>query len=556
LPRDLVEHLGAPGAHRRVRPLRRAGAGDQHRAGDVQLLGEGQPGARTAPGAQRPHGRDPARASAPLRRHRHRADAVAAAGGAGAGALHRPARAAGRADRFAHRRVEPGRAGAVPVLRGRSRPWCRDPRASLGHDGHRVDAQVLAAVAGRHARRTVARGLLPGVRRRARAAAQAQGLPGPRRRQLPLHHRPHRARLQHAPGPGRHRQPAQPARVPAAAVLRLLGRGPEGAGVPGRRLRRGPGDARHRLSVSAGRAGAGRGDRGHWPGRRRQGTPVPRHRAGVAGAAEGTLRMTEPFSDAYATARDAEDPLRGLRAEFHIPPHDGHEQAYFCGNSLGLQPRGAREYVEEVLDKWKVEAVEGHFTGSGQWMPYHELVRDGLAATVGAHPSEVVAMNSLTANLHLMLVSFYRPTAERPAILMEAGAFPSDRYALESQVRFHGFDPATDLIEVEPDEPDGTISMAAIERAIGEHGPRLALVLWPGVQYRPGQAFDMAEITRLGHAAGAVVGFDHAHAAGNLPLRLHDDGADFAVWCHYKYMNAGPGAVAGCFVHQRHARTG
>ena len=265
--------------------------------------------------------------------------------------------------------------------------------------------------------------------------------------------------------------------------------------------------------------------------------------------------MTDLFSDDYASAQDLADPLRELRHEFHIPPHAGHEQAYFCGNSLGLQPRGAREYVEEVLDKWKVEAVEGHFTGSGQWMPYHALVRDGLASTVGAKPIEVVAMNSLTANLHLMLVSFYRPTPARPAILMEAGAFPSDRYALESQVRFHGFDPATDLIEVQPDEPGGTLSMEAIERAIAEHGPRLALVLWPGVQYRTGQAFDTAEITRLGHAAGAIVGFDHAHAAGNLPLRLHDAGADFAVWCHYKYMNAGPGAVAGCFVHERHAHT-
>lgn len=265
--------------------------------------------------------------------------------------------------------------------------------------------------------------------------------------------------------------------------------------------------------------------------------------------------MTDLFSDDYASAQDLADPLRELRHEFHIPPHAGHEQAYFCGNSLGLQPRGAREYVEEVLDKWKVEAVEGHFTGSGQWMPYHALVRDGLASTVGAKPVEVVAMNSLTANLHLMLVSFYRPTPARPAILMEAGAFPSDRYALESQVRFHGFDPATDLIEVQPDEPGGTLSMETIERAIAEHGPRLALVLWPGVQYRTGQAFDTAEITRLGHAAGAIVGFDHAHAAGNLPLRLHDAGADFAVWCHYKYMNAGPGAVAGCFVHERHART-
>ena len=265
--------------------------------------------------------------------------------------------------------------------------------------------------------------------------------------------------------------------------------------------------------------------------------------------------MSQLFDDDYASALDAADPLHALRSEFHIPRHEGREQAYFCGNSLGLQPKAARGYVEEVLEKWAVEAVEGHFTGSGQWMPYHALVRDGLAAAVDALPSEVVAMNSLTANLHLMMVSFYRPTPERPAILMEAGAFPSDRYALESQVRFHGFDPDTDLIEVQPDEPDGTLSMAAIEQAIAEHGPRLALVLWPGVQYRTGQAFDMAEIVRLGHAAGAVVGFDHAHAAGNLPLRLHDAGADFAVWCHYKYMNAGPGAVAGCFVHERHART-
>lgn len=267
------------------------------------------------------------------------------------------------------------------------------------------------------------------------------------------------------------------------------------------------------------------------------------------------MTETDISDDTHARALDAADPLRGLRDEFLIPLHDGREQAYFCGNSLGLQPKTARAHVEEVLDKWAVEAVEGHFTGQAQWMPYHELVRDGLARVVGAQSSEVVAMNSLTANLHLMMVSFYRPTRERPAILMEAGAFPSDRYALESQVRFHGFDPATDLIELQPDEPDGTFSMAAIERAIAEHGPRLALIVWPGVQYRSGQAFDLREIARLGHAAGALVGFDCAHAAGNLPLQLHDSGADFAVWCHYKYMNAGPGAVAGCFVHERHACT-
>ena len=265
--------------------------------------------------------------------------------------------------------------------------------------------------------------------------------------------------------------------------------------------------------------------------------------------------MTELFTDDYALARDAADPLRALRDEFLIPRHGDGEQAYFCGNSLGLQPRGARAMVAEVLDKWATQAVEGHFLDPAPWMPYHELVRENLAAVVDAEPSEVVAMNSLTANLHLMLVSFYRPTRERPAILMEAGAFPSDRYALESQVRFHGFDPATDLIEVEPDNNDGTISMQAIERAIATHGPRVSTIVWPGVQYRTGQAFDLEEIARLGHAAGAIVGFDLAHGIGNLSLQLHDSDADFAVWCHYKYMNSGPGAVAGCFVHARHART-
>ena len=265
--------------------------------------------------------------------------------------------------------------------------------------------------------------------------------------------------------------------------------------------------------------------------------------------------MTDPLSRTHAIALDAADPLRPLRNDFLIPKHKHNEQVYFCGNSLGLQPRGAREHVLQVLDKWSHEAVEGHFTGHAQWLTYHEQVREPLARVVGALPSEVVAMNSLTTNLHLMMVRFYRPTPSRPAILIEAGAFPSDRHAVESQIRFHGFDPDTDLIELLSDEADGTISMQAIERAIAEHGPRLALVLWPGIQYRTGQAFDLKEIARLAHVQGAVAGFDLAHAAGNLPLQLHDSGADFAVWCHYKYMNAGPGAVAGCFVHERHAHT-
>ena len=260
-----------------------------------------------------------------------------------------------------------------------------------------------------------------------------------------------------------------------------------------------------------------------------------------------------PAHDAPAAALDAADPLSRLRDQFHVPVHGEGEQAYFCGNSLGLQPRAVRAALMDELDDWARLGVEGHFHGKHPWMPYHAELRGGLAAIAGAEPQEVVAMNTLTANLHFLMVSFYRPTAERPAILIEAGAFPSDRHAVASQVRFHGFDPARDVIEVPPDEPGGTISMAVLERALAEHGHRIALVLWPGVQYRSGQAFDLAEVARLAHARGCMVGFDLAHAAGNLPLALHDSGADFAAWCSYKYLNSGPGAVAGAFVHARHA---
>jgi len=261
----------------------------------------------------------------------------------------------------------------------------------------------------------------------------------------------------------------------------------------------------------------------------------------------------------WAQAQDATDPLRNFRDEFLIPPHqedDGrsHDSVYFCGNSLGLQPRAVREAVNAELDYWGELGVEGHFKGRLPWMDYHEFVRDDLATVIGALPTEVVAMNTLGVNLHLMMVSFYRPTKERPAILIEAGAFPTDRYAVESQIRYHGFDPASALIELEADEPNGLVSAAAIERALAEHGSRIALVMLPGVQYRNGQAFDLKAITELGHKHGCVVGFDLAHAVGNLPLQLHDSGADFAIWCSYKYLNAGPGAVGGAFVHERHAQ--
>ena len=266
----------------------------------------------------------------------------------------------------------------------------------------------------------------------------------------------------------------------------------------------------------------------------------------------------------WARARDAADPLRAFRDEFLIPPHaggdsrhreSGHlESTYFCGNSLGLQPRSVRAAVNAELDYWAELGVEGHFKGRLPWMDYHEYLRDDLALIVGAQPGEVVAMNTLGVNLHLLMVSFYRPTQERPAILIEAGAFPTDRYAVESQVRFHGFDPASALIELEADEANGLISLAAIERALAEHGSRIALVMLPGIQYRTGQAFDLQAITALAHRHGCTVGFDLAHAVGNLPLQLHDSGADFAIWCSYKYLNGGPGAVGGAFVHARHAQ--
>jgi kynureninase len=259
--------------------------------------------------------------------------------------------------------------------------------------------------------------------------------------------------------------------------------------------------------------------------------------------------------EARALQLDAHDPLAAYRSEFLIPRNDdGSEQVYLCGNSLGLQPRATRDALLSELDDWQQLAVEAHFRGRHPWMPYHEFVRDDLAALVGALPHEVVAMNSLTVNLHLMMVSFYRPTPSRNAILIERNAFPSDHHAVESQIRFHGFDPADALIEVDPDLADGTLSQDAILRAIEQHGARIALVMLPGLQYLSGQAFDLAAITRAAHAQGCMVGFDLAHAAGNLHLQLHDCGCDFAVWCSYKYLNSGPGAVAGCFVHERHAR--
>lgn len=257
---------------------------------------------------------------------------------------------------------------------------------------------------------------------------------------------------------------------------------------------------------------------------------------------------------AIAQNYDHNDDLRRFRERFHIPrDKNGNEAIYFTGNSLGLQPKTARSYVVQELDDWATFAVEGHIHAKNPWLPYHEFLTDKMAAIVGAKPIETVVMNSLTVNLHLLLVSFYRPTTDRHKIIIEKGAFPSDRYAIASQIRFHGFDPATSLIEIEPRPGENVLRTEDFVEAIQREGPSLATILLGGVNYYTGQAFQMREITAAGHAVGAVVGFDLAHAAGNLDLHLHDWGVDFAAWCSYKYLNAGPGGVAGAFVHERHA---
>lgn len=265
--------------------------------------------------------------------------------------------------------------------------------------------------------------------------------------------------------------------------------------------------------------------------------------------------MTLDVSRDAARALDRQDPLREFRARFHLPRARSRESAlYLCGNSLGLQPRGVDRLLLQELADWSERGVLGHHEAERPWLPYHQQLAADTAQIVGARPAEVVNMNTLTVNLHLMLVSFYRPTRERPCILIEQGAFPSDRYAVASQLAYHGHSARDALIEVAPRPGEDCIRAGDLEALIQREGPRISLVMWPGVQYRTGQAFDMARITRLAHAQGCKVGFDLAHAAGNLVLAMHDSGADFAVWCNYKYLNGGPGAIAGCFVHERHAR--
>jgi kynureninase len=256
----------------------------------------------------------------------------------------------------------------------------------------------------------------------------------------------------------------------------------------------------------------------------------------------------------YALHLDEIDPLGRFRSAFHIPKtHTGEESIYLCGNSLGLQPKSVEAAVMQELEDWKRLGVEGHLQAKHPWLPYHESLTELAAGIVGAKPSEVVMMNGLTVNLHLMMVSFYRPTAERHKILIEQNCFPSDRYAVESQIRFHGFDPATSLLELKPREAEKTLRMADIEAFIEAEGDSIALIMVGGVHYYTGQWFDMERMTKAAHQKGCIVGFDLAHAAGNVPLALHDWQVDFACWCSYKYLNSGPGSVAGCFVHEQHA---
>ena len=267
-------------------------------------------------------------------------------------------------------------------------------------------------------------------------------------------------------------------------------------------------------------------------------------------------------TESFARQLDAHDALAHFRDEFYIPKQaNGEDVLYFTGNSLGLQPKTARKFIEQELSDWQTLGVEGHFQAKNAWLTYHELLTDSMAKIVGAKPLETIVMNSLSVNLHLLMVSFYRPTAQRNKIVIESGAFPSDQYAVKSQIAFHASpkskvqSPKSDelLIELAPRDGEDCLRTADIEKVLRENGDSIALVLLGGVNYYTGQKYDMRRVTEIGHEIGAVVGFDLAHAAGNVELRLHDWNADFACWCSYKYLNSGPGGIGGVFVHERHA---
>jgi kynureninase len=257
-------------------------------------------------------------------------------------------------------------------------------------------------------------------------------------------------------------------------------------------------------------------------------------------------------SKEYAIQLDQSDPIHKFRHQFHHPELHSGKTIYLCGNSLGLQPITASSYVQQEMEDWAKYGVEGHMQAQHPWMPYHEFLAKPMAKVVGALPDEVVIMNSLSVNLHLLFVSFYRPTKKRFKIVIEKHAFPSDRFVVESQLKFHGIDPAEGLITWEPGSGE-TFSNDDLKTIIEQEGESIALIFIGGVNYYTGQNFDIKAITSLAHEYGIIAGFDLAHAAGNIPLELHDSGADFAAWCSYKYLNSGPGSLSGIFIHNRHA---
>ncbi|CAL2094760.1 kynureninase [Tenacibaculum sp. 190524A05c] len=256
----------------------------------------------------------------------------------------------------------------------------------------------------------------------------------------------------------------------------------------------------------------------------------------------------------YAKQLDKEDSLAYLRDEFHIPKdNNGNDWLYFTGNSLGLQHKQTQKYIQQELDDWAKYGVEGHFEAKNPWMPYHEFLTDKMAKIVGAKPLEVVVMNTLTTNLHLLMVSFYQPTQKKYKIVIESDAFPSDRYAVQSQLKFHGIDPNKGLIEWKPREGEELLNIKDLEQIVEENGDEIALLLIGGVNYYTGQYLDLKRIAEIGHAKDCVVGIDLAHGAGNINPDLHESGVDFAAWCTYKYLNSGPGSLSGLFVHEKHA---
>ena len=256
----------------------------------------------------------------------------------------------------------------------------------------------------------------------------------------------------------------------------------------------------------------------------------------------------------FAKNLDKQDKIAHYRNQFHIPKDkEGNEWIYMCGNSLGLQPKSTKEYINQELEDWANFGVEGHFEAKNPWMPYHEFLTDSMAKIVGAKPIEVVIMNTLTTNLHLLMVSFYQPTKTKFKILIESDAFPSDRYAVESQLNFHGFDPKEGLVEWKPRKGEELLRIEDLETILEEQGDEIALLLIGGVNYYTGQYLDIKKIAEIGHAKNCMVGIDLAHGAGNISPELHSSGVDFAAWCTYKYINSGPGSLAGLFIHEKHA---